>query len=80
MKRIWSPWRMKYIQNSNPTGECPFCTALEYPEPGDHFLLYRGIEAFVIFTRYPYTTGHLLILPLEHQENMDNLDPETGVK
>ena len=31
----------------------------------------------MILNRYPYTSGHLLILPLEHQEHMDDLDPET---
>ena len=31
----------------------------------------------MILNRYPYTSGHLLILPLEHQEHMDGLDPET---
>ena len=77
MKRIWSPWRMKYIQNNHPADECPFCAALENPEPADHFLLYKGEKAFVILNRYPYTTGHLLILPLEHQEIMGNLAPET---
>ena len=77
MKRLWSPWRMKYIENTKPADECPFCTALKSPEPVDHFLLYKGEKTFVILNRYPYTTGHLLILPLEHQENIADLDPET---
>jgi ATP adenylyltransferase len=77
MKRIWSPWRIKYIQNSKLTDECPFCAALENPEPADHFLVHKGDKAFVILNLYPYTTGHLLILPVEHQEKMANLDPET---
>ena len=77
MKRIWSPWRMKYIQNNIPADECPFCAVLENPEIADNFLIYRGEKSFVILNLYPYTTGHLLILPLEHQENMANLDSET---
>jgi len=68
---------MKYIQNNKPADECPFCAALKNPEPVDHFLLYKGEKTFVILNRYPYTTGHLLILPLEHQENIADLDPET---
>lgn len=77
MKRIWSPWRMKYIQNHNSGRDCPFCTALENPHPEEKFLIHQGEKAFVILNLYPYTTGHLLILPLEHQEKLDDLDPET---
>ena len=77
MKRIWSPWRMKYIQNDKSTEDCPFCAALENHEPADHFMLHKGEKAFVILNRYPYTTGHLLILPVEHKDNMADLDSGT---
>jgi len=77
MKRLWSPWRMKYIQNNHTAEECPFCAALENARPADHYLVYKGEKTFVILNRYPYTTGHLLILPLEHREQMDDLEPET---
>ena len=77
MKRLWSPWRMEYIQNSASKDECPFCSAVTSAAPADHFLVHKGEGAFVILNRYPYTTGHLLILPLEHRENLSDLDPET---
>lgn len=77
MKIIWSPWRMKYIQNNHKADQCPFCAALEGSELSEHNLLFKGEKAFVILNRYPYTTGHLLILPLEHQEKMADLDQET---
>lgn len=77
MKRLWSPWRMEYIQTSTPKDECPFCSALTSSTPSDHFLVHKGEKAFVILNRYPYTTGHVLILPLEHRENMRELEPET---
>ena len=77
MKRIWSPWRMKYIQNEKSTEDCPFCAALGNPESADHFILHKREKAFVILNRYPYTTGHLLILPVEHKDNMADLDSGT---
>ena len=59
MKRIWSPWRMKYIQNYTPTDECPFCAALNTLNPRTITWSIKGKRAFVILNRYPYTTGHL---------------------
>jgi len=77
MNRIWSPWRMKYIQNNPSPDECPFCAALGNPGTADHFMLHKTEKAFVILNRYPYTTGHLLILPVAHKENMTDLDSGT---
>jgi len=77
MKRIWSPWRMKYIQNHSSTDECPFCAALESPRPEEKFLLHQGKKAFVMLNLYPYTSGHLLVLPLEHREKMVELEADT---
>lgn len=77
MKRIWSPWRMKYIQKQNNDNQCPFCLVIEEAESPKSQLIHRGNKAFVILNRYPYNTGHLLVLPLEHQKEMENLDEDT---
>ena len=42
MDRLWSPWRMKYIQGHTPMDECPFCAALEADDPGEHNLVHRA--------------------------------------
>ena len=68
---------MKYIQNRKSKDDCPFCTILESPRPEDQFLIHKGTQVFVILNRYPYTSGHLLVLPMEHKEKMEELDPET---
>lgn len=77
MKQLWSPWRMKYIQEDKNSGQCPFCEALSSGDPLAYHLVHHGEKAFVILNRYPYTTGHVLILPLEHVEDLAELDPET---
>lgn len=68
---------MKYIQGDTPKDECPFCAALAASEPADCKLVHRGKSSFVILNLYPYTTGHLLVLPLEHKELLKDLDGRT---
>ena len=68
---------MKYIQDNSQQDLCPFCAALENADSAASYLVYRGEKAFVILNRYPYTTGHTLILPRQHQEELAALDPET---
>lgn len=68
---------MKYLENEAHPEECPFCLALQDSNQADLYLVHRGKRTFVILNRYPYTTGHLLVLPLEHQEKLADLDQAT---
>ena len=77
MKRLWSPWRMKYIQQETGPGDCPFCQALLEPDPAGVYIIHKGENSFVILNRFPYTTGHLLILPDKHKENLADLEGDT---
>jgi ATP adenylyltransferase len=67
MKYIWSPWRMKYISENESGAECIFCSAVESSADEENLVLYRGQHAYVIMNRYPYTSGHLMVVPYEHQ-------------
>ena len=77
MYQLWTPWRMKYLENEAHTEECPFCLALNDADQDQRHLVNRGKRTFVVLNRYPYTTGHLLVLPLEHREKLSVLDKDT---
>ena len=77
MDDLWSPWRMKYITNNDPPGKCIFCTALAEANEPDSLIVYQGALAFVILNRYPYTSGHLMVVPYMHQPTIEALHPET---
>lgn len=75
MERIWSPWRMSYIKASNAKdGGCVFCRALEQKDGAENLIVHRGEQAFVILNRYPYTSGHLMVLPYAHVPRLDEID------
>jgi ATP adenylyltransferase len=68
---------MDYIKNRSDSNECPFCLALSISEEGESLIVHRGKDSFVMLNRYPYTSGHLMVLPFAHQENLAELDQET---
>ena len=74
MSHIWSPWRMEYIEQKTKSGECPFCKAFSANDDSENLVIFRGQAAFVMLNRYPYTSGHLLVLPVHHQEKLSDLD------
>jgi ATP adenylyltransferase len=77
MKYLWSPWRMKYIENHQQQEGCIFCNALAQEDGPDNLVIARGKQAFVILNLYPYTSGHLMVAPFSHKDSLDLLDPDT---
>ncbi len=77
MNHIWSPWRMAYIENNTKAEGCVFRTVQEMEDSAENLVAFRGERAFVILNRYPYTSGHLMVVPFDHRSNLELLDSET---
>lgn len=80
MKQIWSPWRMKYMQNNEAGPECIFCEALKQEDGPENLVVMRSERVFIILNRYPYTTGHLMVVPQVHRPTLNDLDAETSLE
>jgi ATP adenylyltransferase len=68
---------MEYIENNNKVDGCVFCMMQELQDGPENLIAFRGEHSFVILNRYPYTSGHLMVVPFEHKPNLEELDPET---
>ncbi len=77
MNRIWSPWRMKYINNHQKEEGCVFCSAQSQEDSAENLIAFRGERAFVILNLYPYTSGHLMVVPFDHIATLEELDRAT---
>jgi ATP adenylyltransferase len=75
MKRLWAPWRTKFVQTK--TSGCVFCDIQKEPDGPDNLVLFRGQRCYAILNRYPYTTGHLMVVAKEHLNSFEDLDPGT---
>jgi len=78
MDRLYTPWRWDYMVNPKPK-TCPFCEyiAQDPSHDAENFILYRSPRAFIILNRYPYSNGHLMVLPKVHVSTLDTLDDAT---
>ena len=77
MNHIWSPWRMKYIEKTEKEEGCVFCSAQTEEDGAANLIAFRGQRAFVILNLYPYTSGHLMVIPFEHVATLEELDQAT---
>lgn len=72
MNAISAPWRMDYIK-SEKSGGCVLCVD---DSSCKDFVLKRGAHAFAMMNLYPYTTGHIMVIPIRHVGLMEALRPE----
>lgn len=77
MEHIWSPWRMKYIRNHLSPEGCIFCEAIKNEDGHDSLIIKRSKHAFVILNLYPYTSGHVMVVPYDHVGTLGELDSKT---
>jgi ATP adenylyltransferase len=77
MENMWSPWRMKYIIDAANSGECVFCSAPTRADGVENLIVHRGKSVYAILNLYPYTSGHLMVVPFAHVASIEDLPIET---
>lgn len=82
--QLWAGWRSDYVVRAadesrlRRSGEdVPACILCELADKGsDHYVVARNEFVFVVMNLYPYANGHLMIVPNEHHQNLDNFSLE----
>ncbi len=79
MDRLWTPWRYKYVSSASGESspkQCVFCIQAAAGDDDRFFIVLRAKHNFLMLNLYPYTNGHLLIVPYEHVAKLSDADPE----
>jgi ATP adenylyltransferase len=71
MDTIFAPWRVAYIRGEKSAG----CVLCRDSMRGDELVVFEGKSAYVMVNRYPYTGGHLMIVPFRHLSCLSHLIP-----
>lgn len=70
MDHLWSPWRYEYIASSDRDEGCVFCRIDREHKDAESYVVHRARLNFVLLNLFPYTSGHLMIVPYEHQASL----------
>jgi ATP adenylyltransferase len=77
MDYLWTPWRYRYVTETGRADRCVFCAAAQSKDDKETLIVHRAQRNFVILNRYPYTIGHLMVVPYEHTPSLTGLADET---
>jgi ATP adenylyltransferase len=73
MDYLWTPWRYAYVSGTEKPVGCVFCQAAREKDDQKARIVHRGAHCFVILNTYPYTPGHVMIVPYTHLDELQKL-------
>jgi ATP adenylyltransferase len=82
LERLWSGWRSAYVlgleSDSVPPGDGSVFTRILASglDDTETNIVHRGATCFAILNTYPYSTGHVLVLPYREVPDLEELQPD----
>ena len=73
MDHIFSPWRYAYVVQAGQKPECLFCEQINKGDDAQAWIVHRAQYCFVILNAFPYTSGHVMVAPYEHVDQLQKL-------
>jgi ATP adenylyltransferase len=78
MDYLWTPWRYAYVSTADKAPGCVFCGRLQQTDDREALIVFRGEHNFVVLNKFPYTSGHVMVVPYEHVDELRKLGPEAA--
>lgn len=69
---LWAPWRAGFVLSEKEKG-CIFCNRLKMEDSPENLIVYRGDLCAVILNKFPYNSGHSMIIPKRHIAHLEEL-------
>ncbi|MDC0165034.1 HIT domain-containing protein [bacterium] len=73
MNNLWAPWRMEYVRAPKKNLKETFSQKLDNGTDEDNMILFRGSYSFVCMNLYPYSNGHIMVIPYEVVDKPEDL-------
>ncbi|MDP9169699.1 MAG: HIT domain-containing protein [Acidobacteriota bacterium] len=74
MDYLWSPWRYRYLLDPDKSGECVFCQIAAAYRDEETLIVHRGRYNFIVLNKFPYTSGHLMVVPFAHASELSAVE------
>lgn len=81
MNSLFAPWRMEFIEKNDPSKDgCVLCKLYADDELRSKQVLEVGETCYVVMNKFPYSNGHVMIVPKRHEKDWTKLTEEEGLE
>ena len=81
MESLHAPWRIKYIlEKKSASGDTSEFTRIAQSQDDQaNYVITRSRYSFALLNKYPYTGGHVLVVPYRQVSDLDGLTNEENM-
>jgi ATP adenylyltransferase len=76
MEHLWAPWRNSYVNSDKKTSDDIFYQIGQSANDEENLVVYRSKSCFVLLNRFPYNSGHSLVLPYRAVADLNQLSAD----
>jgi ATP adenylyltransferase len=78
MEMLYAPWRIQYITAPKPapTGTSLFTQIAQSADDEGNLVIFRDRTCYAVLNKFPYTGGHLMVVPYKQTPNLHSLTDE----
>jgi ATP adenylyltransferase len=73
---LFRPDRYKYVRKLIKPEGCVFCNAAKKPANFETLCVKKTKYSMIVLNKFPYNSGHLLVIPLKHAADITDLNKE----
>jgi ATP adenylyltransferase len=78
MDFLFTPWRYAFVTSAHKSAECLFCELPRAHDDEKNLIVHRDKHCYVILNAYPYTSGHVMVVPYQHVDQLQLLPEEAA--
>lgn len=78
MDYLWTPWRYAYVSTADKAPECVFCQCMKESDDRETMIVHRAKHNFIVLNKFPYTSGHVMIVPYAHLDELRKLPADAA--
>jgi diadenosine tetraphosphate (Ap4A) HIT family hydrolase len=80
VERLYAPWRFDYVTEEKIEG-CVFCHIHQNPQDDKKLgVVFRDENCYVVMNKYPYSPGHMMVIPNFHTDKIEELDDKVWLE
>ena len=77
---MWAPWRMAVIEQYRKSTSCILCGIRDAQDNSQALVIHRSELSYVVMNKFPYSSGHLMVVPNRHIGDWESLSKDESVE